>query len=149
MQYELLNLRALEFSALYKNHFFLCMSMIFCANIYERVLGQYDVWSTDYGIMPWWPLLGPPNWYSFIRPSRCNSFDDTVPVSTIFGYLMSDLPYELQWRDKGESVPGSLFTKNTRFYWYMYRDSHYKPDTVVRPPLVYIGNSYTRKTAAF
>ena len=29
-----------------------------------------------------------------------------------------------------------------------YRDSHYKPETVVRPSQVYNGESYTRKTAS-
>ena len=40
-----------------------------------------------------------------------------------------------------------LFTKKTLSY--QYRDSHYKPETVVRPPWVYNGDPYTRKTASF
>ena len=41
---------------------------------------------------------------------------------------------------------GPLFTKKTPSY--QYRDSHYKPETVVRPSKVYHGNPYTRKTAS-
>ena len=43
-------------------------------------------------------------------------------------------------------MPGPLFTKKTPFY--QYRDSHYKPETVVRPSSVYNKNPYTRKAAS-
>ena len=42
---------------------------------------------------------------------------------------------------------GLLFTKNMQSYWY--RDSHYKPETVVRPSQVYNGDSHTHKTTCF
>ena len=41
---------------------------------------------------------------------------------------------------------GHLFTKKTPSYWY--RDSRYKPETVVRPSEVYNGDPYTHKTAS-
>ena len=41
---------------------------------------------------------------------------------------------------------GPLFTKKTPSY--QYGDSHYKPETVVRPSKVYNGDPYTRKTAS-
>ena len=43
-------------------------------------------------------------------------------------------------------TPGPLFTKTTPSY--QYRDSHYKPETVVRPFKVYHGDPYTRKMAS-
>ena len=43
-------------------------------------------------------------------------------------------------------APGPLFTKKTPSY--QYRDSHYKPETVVRLSEVYNGDPYTRKTAS-
>ena len=43
-------------------------------------------------------------------------------------------------------LPGPLFTKKTPSY--QYRDSHYKPETVVRPSEVYNGDPYTHKTAS-
>ena len=42
---------------------------------------------------------------------------------------------------------GPQFTKKTPSYGY--RDSLYKPDTVVRPSQDYDGDSYTRKTVSF
>ena len=52
----------------------------------------------------------------------------------------------LKWRDHQGDCPGPLFAKKTPSY--QYRDSHYKPETVVRPSQVYNGDSYTRKTAS-
>ena len=48
---------------------------------------------------------------------------------------------------KKSNTSGPLSTKKTPSCWY--RDSHYKPETVVRPSEVYNGDSYTRKTASF
>ena len=48
--------------------------------------------------------------------------------------------------DRGR-CPGLLFTKKTSSYWY--RDSHYKPETVVRPSKVYNGDYHTHQTASF
>ena len=41
---------------------------------------------------------------------------------------------------------GPLFTEKMPSY--QYRDSHYKPETVVRPSQVYNGDPYTRKMAS-
>ena len=46
----------------------------------------------------------------------------------------------------GNTARGHQFTK-TQSHWYS--DSHYKPETVVRPSQVYNGDSYTPKTASF
>ena len=51
------------------------------------------------------------------------------------------------WQWQASNAVGPLFTRKTPFYWY--RDSQYKPETVVRPSEVYTGDSYTRKTVSF
>ena len=68
-------------------------------------------------------------------------------------YLMCDpLEYMSYWckgTDNGKClvhIPGPVFTKKTPSY--QHRDSHYKPETVVRPSEVYIRDPYTRKTAS-
>ena len=38
-----------------------------------------------------------------------------------------------------------LFTNKTQSYWY--KDSHYKPETVIRPSQIYNGDSYTHNIA--
>ena len=47
---------------------------------------------------------------------------------------------------KKSKASGPLFTKKTPSYGY--RDPHFKPKTVWRPPQVYNGNPYTDKTAS-
>ena len=50
------------------------------------------------------------------------------------------------WQPEQVPSSGPLFTK--KMLPYQYRDSHYKPETVVRPSEVYHGDPYTRKTAS-
>ena len=50
------------------------------------------------------------------------------------------------WWAITQTSSGPLFTKKTPSY--QYRDSHYKPEMVVRPSKVYNSDPYTRKTAS-
>ena len=40
----------------------------------------------EWGISPWWPLLGLLSWCPVFKRSHCISFEDWVPVDEIYGY---------------------------------------------------------------
>ena len=50
-----------------------------------------------------------------------------------------------RWLDRYERIPLPVFTMKTPSFWYRY----HKPETVVRPSYVGIGNSYNRKMVYF